>query len=115
MAESVVSPESLRVFLPSAALPQFTWEWRGFNVCYTVLGEGKPLLLIHGFGATHAHWRKNIPALAEQGYRVYAIDLLGFGASEKPALDYSLELWETLVRDFWHSQINQPAIVVGNS
>jgi pimeloyl-ACP methyl ester carboxylesterase len=115
MAESVVSSESLRVLLPVATLPQLTWEWRGFDIRYTVLGEGKPLLLIHGFGATHAHWRKNIPDLAEQGYRVYGIDLLGFGASEKPALDYSLELWETLIHDFWHSQINQPMIVVGNS
>lgn len=115
MAESVVSSESLRVLLPSISLPQLTWDWRGFDICYTVLGEGKPLLLIHGFGATHAHWRNNIPALAEQGYKVYAIDLLGFGASEKPALDYSLELWETLIYDFWQSQICQPTIVVGNS
>jgi pimeloyl-ACP methyl ester carboxylesterase len=115
MAESVVSSESLRVLLPSIFLPQLTWDWRGFDIRYTVLGEGKPLLLIHGFGATHAHWRNNIPALAEQGYKVYAIDLLGFGASEKPALDYSLELWETLIYDFWQSQICQPMIVVGNS
>jgi pimeloyl-ACP methyl ester carboxylesterase len=115
MAESVVSSESLRVLLPSISLPQLTWDWRGFDIRYTVLGEGKPLLLIHGFGATHAHWRNNIPALAEQGYKVYAIDLLGFGASEKPALDYSLELWETLIYDFWQSQICQPMIVGGNS
>jgi pimeloyl-ACP methyl ester carboxylesterase len=115
MAESVVSSESLRILLPSISLPQLTWDWRGFGIRYTVLGEGKPLLLIHGFGATHAHWRNNIPALAEQGYKVYAIDLLGFGASEKPALDYSLELWETLIYDFWQSQICQPMIVVGNS
>lgn len=115
MTESVVVSEMLHESYTQRPLPKLNWQWRGFDICYTVLGEGKPLLLIHGFGATHAHWRNNIPALAEQGYRVYAIDLLGFGASEKPALDYSLELWQELIRDFWQDQIRQPMVVVGNS
>ncbi|MCG9892383.1 MAG: alpha/beta fold hydrolase [Thermosynechococcaceae cyanobacterium MS004] len=96
-------------------LPRLFWQWRGFDICYTVNGVGKPLFLIHGFGATHAHWRNNIPVLAAQGYRVFAIDLLGFGASEKPALDYSLELWQELIHDFWQAHIKQPMVVVGNS
>ncbi|WP_404784067.1 alpha/beta fold hydrolase [Altericista sp. CCNU0014] len=115
MTELVTVSESTRNSYLHAALPRLSWQWRGFDLCYTVLGEGQPLLLIHGFGVTYAHWRKNIPALAEQGYRVYAIDLLGFGASEKPALDYSLELWQEMIRDFWQAQIQQPMVVVGNS
>jgi pimeloyl-ACP methyl ester carboxylesterase len=115
MTESIVVPETLHGAYTQRSLPQLNWQWRGFEICYTVLGEGNPLLLIHGFGATHAHWRHNIPVLAEQGYRVYAIDLLGFGASEKPALDYSLGLWQELIRDFWHDHIGQPMVVVGNS
>lgn len=43
-----------------------------------------PILLIHGFGASVGHFRKNIPVLVDEGFRVYAIDLLGFGASDKP-------------------------------
>jgi pimeloyl-ACP methyl ester carboxylesterase len=46
--------------------------------------DGVPVLLIHGFGASVGHWRNNIPALAAAGYRTYAIDLLGFGGSDKP-------------------------------
>jgi pimeloyl-ACP methyl ester carboxylesterase len=115
MIEPVTVSESTRHSYLHAVLPRLHWQWRGFDLCYTVLGEGKPLLLIHGFGATYAHWRNNIPALAEQGYRVYAIDLLGFGASEKPALDYSLELWQEIIHDFWQEQICQPMVVVGNS
>jgi pimeloyl-ACP methyl ester carboxylesterase len=46
--------------------------------------DGIPVLLIHGFGASVGHWRNNIPAYAAAGYRTYAIDLLGFGGSDKP-------------------------------
>ena len=92
-----------------------TWNWRGYDIHYTVEGYGTPLLLIHGFGASVGHWRKNIPVLAAAGYRVYALDLLGFGRSEKPALDYSLDLWEGLLRDFWQHHIRVPTVFVGNS
>lgn len=116
MTEFVAVSDAIqRLPMLPVPLPRLNWQWRGFDICYTVMGEGHPLLLIHGFGATHAHWRKNIPVLAAQGYRVYAIDLLGFGASEKPALDYSLDLWQVLIRDFWQDQIQQPMVVVGNS
>lgn len=79
------------------------------------MGTGKPLVLIHGFGASLGHWRKNIPVLAEAGYRVFALDLLGFGGSDKPALDYTLELWQQQVKDFWDAHIAEPTVFVGNS
>ena len=91
------------------------WSWQGHNIRYTVAGEGKPLLLIHGFGASIGHWRKNIPVLAAAGYKVFALDLLGFGASDKAPLDYTLELWETQIKDFWLEHINEPTVFVGNS
>lgn len=90
------------------------WNWRSFHIRYAVQGHGLPLILIHGFGASIDHWRKNIPVLA-QDYRVYAIDLLGFGHSEKPKLDYSLDLWEGLLVDFCHTIVQEPAVFVGNS
>jgi len=96
-----------------------TWVWRGYRIQYTVKGLGKgqgtPLLLVHGFGAAIDHWRQNIPVLAGAGYQVFALDLLGFGASDKPALDYTVELWEELLIDFWAEKIQQPMVIVGNS
>ncbi|SKB12722.1 Hydrolase, alpha/beta fold family domain protein [Planktothrix sp. PCC 11201] len=92
-----------------------TWTWRDHQIQYTATGSGQPLVLIHGFGASIGHWRHNIPILAQGGYRVFALDLLGFGASAKPNLDYSLELWEELLTDFWAEKIKQPAIFIGNS
>jgi pimeloyl-ACP methyl ester carboxylesterase len=46
-------------------------------------GEGSPLLLIHGFGASTFTWREIAPPLARQ-HRVIAVDLKGFGQSDKP-------------------------------
>ena len=94
---------------------ELDWNWQGHKIRYTVAGKGKPLLLIHGFGASIGHWRKNIPVLAEGGYRVFALDLLGFGGSDKAPLDYTLELWQEQIKDFWSEHINEPTVFVGNS
>jgi pimeloyl-ACP methyl ester carboxylesterase len=48
---------------------------------------------------------------------VYALDLLGFGSSEKPIIDYSMELWDQQIRDFMQEfiDVSSPAIIMGNS
>jgi pimeloyl-ACP methyl ester carboxylesterase len=91
------------------------WQWRGHQIRYIATGTGQPLVLVHGFGAAIGHWRKNIPVLAAAGYRVYALDLLGFGGSEKPLLDYRVELWQDLLHDFCQAHIQAPVIWIGNS
>jgi pimeloyl-ACP methyl ester carboxylesterase len=101
--------------LISPRLDKQTWTWRNHTIAYTVMGEGQPLVLIHGFGASIGHWRKNIPILAEAGYKVYALDLLGFGDSDQPLLDYTLDLWQDLLQDFWAELIQTPTVFVGNS
>ena len=96
-------------------LEKLLWNWQGYNIQYTVMGKGKPLVLIHGFGASIGHWRKNISVLANAGYQVFALDLLGFGGSAKAPIDYTMEVWVELLRDFWQVHIQEPAIFIGNS
>lgn len=43
----------------------------------------KTILLIHGFGGSATNWLSVIPQLADEGYRVVAVDLKGFGLSDK--------------------------------
>ncbi|MFB2837585.1 alpha/beta fold hydrolase [Floridanema evergladense] len=96
-----------------------TWTWRGFPICYQAQGnQGPAIVLIHGFGASWAHWRKNIPELA-QNARVFAIDLIGFGSSAKPApgkeINYTFETWAQQIGDFCREVVGEPAFLVGNS
>ena len=99
----------------TTSFEKLTWNWKGYKIQYTVMGEGSPLVLVHGFGASIGHWRKNIPFLASGGYRVFAIDLLGFGGSDKPALNYTMELWSELLKDFQAAHIQAPTVFIGNS
>ncbi|MDZ8077680.1 MAG: alpha/beta fold hydrolase [Nostoc sp. SerVER01] len=96
-----------------------TWIWQGFPICYQTQGTtGPAVVLVHGFGASWWHWRKNIPVLAEN-CRVYAIDLIGFGASAKPEpgekIAYTLETWGQQVADFCREVVGEAAFLVGNS
>ncbi|XP_038997694.1 pheophytinase, chloroplastic-like [Hibiscus syriacus] len=90
------------------------WTWRGRKIHYVVQGEGTPIVLIHGFGASAFHWRYNIPELAKN-YKVYAIDLLGFGWSEKAIIEYDAMIWRDQVVDFLKEIVKEPAVLVGNS
>lgn len=96
-----------------------TWIWRNFPITYQALGsEGPCVVLIHGFGASVGHWRKNLPVLAEN-CQMFAIDLLGFGGSAKPApskeLPYTFETWAMQIAEFCREVVGQPAFLVGNS
>ncbi|CAM0952619.1 unnamed protein product [Alopecurus aequalis] len=92
------------------------WRWKGYLIQYTSVGdEGPAVLLVHGFGASLQHFRDNISCIADQGHRVWAITLLGFGRSEKPNVDYSELLWSELLRDFIVDVVREPVHLVGNS
>lgn len=96
-----------------------TWSWRGHHINYCQQGSrGPAVLLIHGFGASIGHWRKNIPVLATVS-RCYAIDLIGFGASAKPSpgqeIDYTFETWGAQILDFCRTVIGEPTLLIANS
>lgn len=55
-----------------------TWV-EGLPVRYEAAGEGEPVVLVHGLSGSTRWWSRNAPALAEH-YRVYLVDLPGFGA-----------------------------------
>lgn len=116
---------SARCNQPDAPIPPLPyverdWVWRGWRIRYaftgalTVAADHPPIVCIHGFGAAIGHWRHNLAVWA-QTYSCYAIDLLGFGASQKVYAPYGITLWAEMVADFLREVVGRSAIVVGHS
>ena len=91
--------------------PELPWDVEQFedkfvkvgdlNVRYWTMGEsGPPVILVHGLGASVEFWVRNIPILARH-YRVYAVDIVGFGRSDKPMqYDWAVERVADFMDDF---------------
>jgi pimeloyl-ACP methyl ester carboxylesterase len=111
--------QSIRQLGQSRLGAQRDWIWRGWKVRYTFTRspnstETVPLLLLHGFGSALTQWHENIVPLS-QVHRVYALDLIGFGVSEKAATTYKVGLWVDQVYEFWRTFIGRPIVLVGHS
>lgn len=100
------------------------WNWNDsktgqHRIHYISAGENNPgptVLLIHGFGASAYHWRHNIPALVDAGCRVFAVDLLGFGLSDKALVSYEdYSVWQRQLTAFMTDVVKHKCVLVGNS
>lgn len=112
---------------PAGSLPNLiggeegTYTWHGgtaggHRVAYTRRGAGPAVLLVHSIHAAawSYEWRRNVDVLARE-HTVYTIDLLGFGRSDRPALDYTARLYVSLLLDFTADVIAGPCALVGSS
>ncbi|MGQ0540271.1 MAG: alpha/beta fold hydrolase [Blastocatellia bacterium] len=88
------------------------------RVHYQEFGErsGPTLILLHGYTASVYVWKDVAPRLAEAGFHVIAVDLIGFGYSEKPSwFDYSIESQARVISRFMNRLGIGRANVVGSS
>jgi pimeloyl-ACP methyl ester carboxylesterase len=90
-------------------------ELPGASVNYVELGEGEPLLFIHGISGCWQNWLENLPHFAAAGRRCVALDLPGFGASPMPSWPIGMAAYGQLLRDFCEKLGLGGATLVGNS
>ena len=94
------------------------FPFRGYRVVRYADGPepAPPVVLVHGIHAAASAWemRALFERLAED-HRVHACDLLGFGASERPEIDYDAELYVDLLRELLRREVRGPAHVVASS
>ena len=94
------------------------YSWRGEELAYQVTGksDAQPLLLVHGIyaGASSYEFRKNFFELAED-FRVYALDLLGCGLSDRPRRRYEPEDVALQIEDFAREEIEAPTHLIASS
>jgi pimeloyl-ACP methyl ester carboxylesterase len=91
-----------------------TIQIKGHTIFYVVKGEGDPLLLIHGYGAGFWVWEKQIEILS-RSHKVYALDLLGHGYSDRPRIEYRPETYIYFLKDFMDGAGVERATLIGNS
>jgi pimeloyl-ACP methyl ester carboxylesterase len=96
------------------------FPWKHGRIFYKESGlhnAGTPIIFVHGIGAgvSSFMWRKNFDVLGQR-FRVYALDLLGFGFSDKPAsAPYAPDLYVELISDFIREVSGGPVNVVASS
>lgn len=88
----------------------------GAEVAYAQQGRLAlpPLVLLHGWGASHKFWKYCFSAFAPR-WRVIAPDLVGFGLSEKPDRDYSIEALSAWLGKFLDALKLDKVVLVGHS
>lgn len=90
-----------------------TFDYHGIPIRYERQGAGEPVIFIHNGGTSHAIWREVAPRVAER-YQTFAVDLLGFGDSGKPAAGYTLDNYVNLLAEFIDAHKLAPVRLVGN-
>ena len=93
---------------------KFADVW-GHKIRYLDDGRSdKTILLIHGLGGSAERWLKVIPSLSQK-YRVIAPDMIGFGYSDKPSVDYTIEFFGKFLSAFINTIGLKTVILVGTS
>jgi 4,5:9,10-diseco-3-hydroxy-5,9,17-trioxoandrosta-1(10),2-diene-4-oate hydrolase len=94
--------------------PRFVTLGRSRIFHYDV-GEGEPVVLLHGYNHHAEAWVRNLGPLAAAGRRVIALDLPGFGRSGIPRMRYSLTGYAEFLREFMDALSIDSAHLVGSS
>ena len=79
-----------------------------------VTGEGRPLILMHGWGCDHMTVR-SIAATAAQTHTVYNIDFPGFGGSQEPSEVWGVERYTHMVEELARKENLESPVLVGHS
>lgn len=96
---------------------QRTYRWRGFDVSYVTAGDQDhdDVVLVHGLHptASSSEFEGIFTSLAAQ-HHVVALDLLGYGASDRPAIRYTGAVYESLLRDFLDDVVDAPVVIASS-
>ena len=87
----------------------------GAEVNYAEIGEGDPILFVHGLAGCWQNWLENLPHFGRT-HRAIALDLPGFGESPMPSWPIDMPAYGRLIHDFCEKLgIDRVAALVGNS
>lgn len=106
---------------PDPEWPRVQWrrhlhrvELPGASVDYVEIGEGEPIVFVHGIAGCWRNWLENLPQFG-RGRRAIALDLPGFGGSPMPSWEIDIPAYGRLLHDFCEKLGVEGGTVVGNS
>ncbi len=99
---------------PNLLSPKFLHLSSGYTAAYQEIGEGSPILFLHGFLGSGHCWR-SLVELLKDNHRCICLDMLGFGESSKPMIRYNIAKLMAFVREVVDALNLDPCIVVGHS
>ncbi|HEY4778542.1 MAG TPA: alpha/beta fold hydrolase, partial [Solirubrobacterales bacterium] len=106
---------------PDPEWPRVDWrehlhtvELPGARVDYVEIGEGRPIVFVHGISGSWQNWLENLPHFG-RGRRAIALDLPGFGTSPMPSWEIGMPAYGRLLHDFCEKLGVEGATIVGNS
>jgi len=94
--------------------PHQTVVVHGHKIAYYEAGKGSVVILIHGLGADSRHWAANVDPLS-RNFHVFALDMIGYGQSDKPLMRYRVETFADYLHGFLKALKIPRASLVGNS
>ena len=95
--------------------PRQTTTIQGIPTAHAVIGEGHPLLMLHGWGANIDLVWSLAERLAPSGYRIYALDMPGFGQTPPPPIGWTVHDYVNFIVDYLDSQDLQRVHLFGHS
>jgi pimeloyl-ACP methyl ester carboxylesterase len=105
--EVISAPKGIPLFSQSVSVA-------GVKIHFIEVGRGQALLFLHGLGGTWKDWTANLQSFAPS-YQAVAMDFPGFGDSDKPEVDYSIDWLTRIVENFLQERKIMRVNVVGHS
>lgn len=87
---------------------------RDININYEIIGDGQPLLFIHGLGSSLRDWEEQVPVFSKK-FKVITLDLRGHGQTDKPKGPYSISMFAEDIAELIKSLKIDPVHIVGIS
>ncbi len=91
----------------------FQWNQQRYSIAYDTIGQGKPVLLLPAFSTVSSRWEmEGIAERIADRYQAITLDWLGFGESDRPALDYQPALLHQVLQAFVQETVSEPVAIV---
>jgi pimeloyl-ACP methyl ester carboxylesterase len=106
-------PDFARPIENSAQIYDWRWEKQAISIAYEVMGTGSPILLLPALSTISSRDElRELGKLLSTNHKVYILDWVGFGESDRPNIKYEPKVFRGLLRSFVRETFSEPVVVM---